>query len=429
MSDSKIFCNTPWYELHIYWDGSLGICCQESHKLYQGSDYNIATTTIEQWFNSPPVQQFRQQVLGHSPVSACSRCYLEEAHSGMSRRLRSNQKSAIFSQAFDVSFEQSPGRKYFDFTGVTTTSAIDLHIDLGNVCNLACKMCDPKASSKIASQQVRWGITESKQFIGTDWTKDPLVWHSFKQQLLTIPELNNIHLMGGETLLSDKFHDLVDWMVEHQRFDLGFSFVTNGTIFDLELMTKLKKFRQVGIEVSIETVDQHNSYVRQGTDTDQVISNIGKFQQWANGSNITVTLRSAISALTIGYFVSLLQFALDKQLIIKSLLVINPKFLDVAILPDHVKQVYKKPYLELLDQLDNIDVRPDFNASDPHNYAMVVKEHCEMCVNLLSVSQPSNVQSLLDDLVKHCQRWDQVYQLDAQTLYPELQDIWHQYGY
>jgi sulfatase maturation enzyme AslB (radical SAM superfamily) len=188
-------------------------------------------------------------------------------------------------------------------------------------------------------------------------------------------------------------------MVEHQRFDLGFSFVTNGTIFDLELMTKLKKFRQVGIEVSIETVDQHNSYVRQGTDTDQVISNIGKFQQWANGSNITVTLRSAISALTIGYFVSLLQFALDKQLIIKSLLVINPKFLDVAILPDHVKQVYKKPYLELLDQLDNIDVRPDFNASDPHNYAMVVKEHCEMCVNLLSVSQPSNVQSLLDDLV------------------------------
>ena len=34
MTDKNIFCNSPWYELHIYWDGSLGFCCQEAHKLY-----------------------------------------------------------------------------------------------------------------------------------------------------------------------------------------------------------------------------------------------------------------------------------------------------------------------------------------------------------------------------------------------------------
>ena len=78
MTDQNIFCNTPWYELHIYWDGSLGICCQEDHKLYSQGNYNIATMTIAEWFNSEPVTQFRQQVLADSKVSACRRCYVEE---------------------------------------------------------------------------------------------------------------------------------------------------------------------------------------------------------------------------------------------------------------------------------------------------------------------------------------------------------------
>ena len=142
MPNQKIFCNTPWYELHIYWDGSLGICCQESHKLYDDNSYNIATTTIAEWFNSDPVRHFRQGVLGDRPVSACSRCYQEESVGGNSRRIKSNQKSVIFQQAFADSFEQSPGRRHFNESGNTSTHPIDIHVDLGNYCNLACKMCD-----------------------------------------------------------------------------------------------------------------------------------------------------------------------------------------------------------------------------------------------------------------------------------------------
>jgi MoaA/NifB/PqqE/SkfB family radical SAM enzyme len=174
--NQQIFCNTPWYELHIYWDGSLGICCQEDHKLYEsGDEYNIARMTIADWFNSEPVRSFRQQVLGDEPVSACRRCWTEEQLGGNSRRFKSLQKSAVFMQAFDASFEQSPGRVHFDASGMTNTHPIDIHIDLGNYCNLACKMCDPQASSVIASQQVQWGIESSRQYLGTDWTKNTTV--------------------------------------------------------------------------------------------------------------------------------------------------------------------------------------------------------------------------------------------------------------
>ena len=430
MPNPNIFCNTPWYELHIYWDGSLGICCQESHKLYDSDyKYNIARMTIAEWFNSPPVQQFRQQVLSNTPASACSRCYREEQAGSYGRRIRSNQKSVIFQQAFAESFEQSPGRQHFDASGITTTHPVDIHVDLGNYCNLACKMCHARASSTIASQQVKWGIESSQKYLGSDWTRDSDTWNSFLQQLLLIPNLNNIHFMGGETLLTKRFEDLVDHMIAHDRLDICFSFVTNGTKFRPELMDKLKLFRRVGIEVSIETVDSHNAYQRQGTDTELVLANLDRYQTWCNESTITLTVRPAISALTIGYFPGLLQYCLKKNLLVKSLLVITPDYLDAVILPDAVKKQYLVHYQVLVDQLDHTQVPVDYNATDPHNYAMIVKEQVQMCMNVLSAPEPSNADELRQLMVDHCRKWDQIYGYDARFLYPELTELWDQYGY
>lgn len=431
MPNKNIFCNTPWYELHIYWDGSLGICCSEDHKIYSADQqYNIATTSIAEWFNSEPVKQFRQKILGDTPLSACRRCYVEEQSGGNSRRINNNQKSVIFTRtAFDESFEQSPGHKHFDQSGVTTTHPIDLHIDLGNYCNLACKMCSPQASSTIASQQVKWGIESSRQYLGNDWTKDVNVWNGFKQQLLSIPGLNNIHFMGGETLLTDRFEDLVDTFIEHKRYELCFSFVTNGTVFKPHLIEKLKKFHRVGIEVSIETVDEHNAYQRQGTDTGKVLENIKQYLAHCNGSSITVALRPAVSALTIGYYVDLLRFALTNQLVVKSLLCYDPEYLYANVLPNTVKEQYLAKYRELLNDLESVNINEDYNTSDPHNYRKIVKQEATMCVSVLKLAAPDNVEELLFKLVEHCRRWDRIYNFDARELYPELTEIWDRYAY
>jgi hypothetical protein len=434
--NKNIFCNTPWYELHIYWDGSLGICCQEDHKLYSGENgqYNIATMTIQEWFNSEPVKNFRTGLLGNQRRSECTRCYAEEDHSGNSRRLKSNQKSVIFTRtAFDNSFEQSPGYQHFrlshDRQGISDTLPIDLHIDLGNYCNLACKMCNARASSTIASQEVKWGIESSRQYLGTDWTRDQQVWDSFKKQLLALPGLNNIHLMGGETLLTNRMEDLVDTMIAHKRFDLCFSFVTNGTVFRPELIKKLQKFRRVGIEVSIETVDKHNAYQRQGTDTALVLDNIQKFLRLCDGTSVTVALRPAPSILSIGYYTGLLRYALDHRLIVKSNLCYDPRFLLVEILPDAIKKQYQQSYLSLLDQLNDVEVDSDYNASNPNNYRLTIKEQAEMCLSVLQTPTPADSDQQLEALVRHCERWDQVYGYDARKLYPEFQEILDQYDY
>lgn len=434
MSNQKIFCNSPWYELHIYWDGSLGICCQENHKLHTDDQrYNIAAMTIKDWFDSEPVREFRQALLGNDSVSACLRCTRDEARGANSRRIKSNQKSVIFTSAFDESFKQSPGYQYFTASqqqqGWSPTYPIDLHIDLGNYCNLACKMCNAQSSSTIASQHVQWGIKSSRQYIGTDWTRNTALWNNFLEQLLDLPALNNIHFMGGETLLTDRFEQLVDFFIKHQRFDLCFSFVTNGTVFKPNLLDKLQQFRRVGIEVSIETVDAHNSYQRQGTDTDQVLANIQRYQQWCNNTNITVALRPAPSALTMGYHVGLLQYALTHGFIVKSNHVYSPAFLDAKVLPHAVKQIYIDRYKTFLDTLHEVVVREDHNASDPNNYVAVIKEHAEACVNALTAPATENQFQLQAELVAHCQRWDRVYGYNARELYPEWKEMLDQHAY
>jgi pyruvate-formate lyase-activating enzyme len=417
--------------MHIYWDGSLGICCQEAHRLYSTAEtqYNIATMSIAEWFNSDPVRDFRKKLLADKQASECSRCYIEERHNGQSRRIRANQKSVIFTQAFDESFEQSPGRKYFVESGLTTTQPIDLHVDLGNYCNLACKMCNAQASSTIASQLVKWGQIENKQYLGLDWTQDNKVWNKFCKELVSIPNLNNIHFMGGETLLTDRLDELVDYLIDNNRLDVCLSFVTNGTVFKPELIKKLSQFRRVGIEISIEAVDEHNAYQRQGTDTKLVLSNIKQYQELCNGTSVTVTLRPAPSLLTIGYLPGLLKYAIDNKLIIKSNLCYDPDFLFSGILPRNVKQLYLGQYQDIIAELNSTAIATDYNASNPVNYLLVAKEQLQMYVSLLESPTPDNSDELLEKMVKHCSKWDKAYQLDARQLYPEFKEIFDKYGY
>jgi len=439
MPNKDIFCNSPWYELQIYWDGSLGFCCHTHEKLYaddQSQTYNVKNMSIQQWFDSKYMRKARQIMFNTSANSMCTRCYHEEQYSATSRRHRSNQKSVIFTRTnFNESYEQSPGYDKFEHSRINSGAypglPIDLHIDLGNYCNLTCKMCRPEASSSIAVQHVKWGIQSAREFVGTDWTRDDATWDRVLTELASIPNLCNVHFMGGETLITPRFNDFVDFMIAHGRLDLNFSFVTNGTSFDSELMSKLTKFNRIGIEISIETLTEHNAYQRQGTDTAQVLNNIEQYMSWADGDSNTVTMRPAISLLTIGTYHTLLRYCLEHQLLVKGLIVGKPDFLDARILPTTVKQLYKKRYEDFLIEfdLDKEDPTVDYNESDPHQLRRVIKNQAMQCINLLSTDTVQDHKHKLRDMVEHCRKWDTVHGYNALTLYPELADVFIEHGY
>jgi sulfatase maturation enzyme AslB (radical SAM superfamily) len=235
--------------------------------------------------------------------------------------------------------------------------------------------------------------------------------------------------MGGETLLTDKFEDLVDFMILHNRLDLNFSFVTNGTKFDPELITKLKKFKRVGIEISIESMNQRNDYIRQGSDVQSVLHNISQYRKLCDNSSTSVALRTAPGLLSLGDYMDLLDYAWKEKLVVKSNIVLSPQFLSIQVLPDQIKKLYLLKVEQFLSQFDHVDSTGDYNASDPNNIDMIIKEQAIQCRTALQSPAPVDADNLLKQFVQHCQRWDAVYKLNASELYPELTDIFDQYGY
>lgn len=373
-----------------------------------------------EWHNSQPMRESRLRMFESERWNHCEQCWAEEDTSETSRRHRANQKSVIFRQKFNQSFQQSPNYPVFEHSfnnqGETQQSPIDLHVDLGNYCNLACKMCWSGASSKIATQEKKWGTLNDGNHLGNDWTKHNEVWKKFLSDVQVLP-IKNIHFMGGETAIQPRFHEFIDYMIKYDRTDLNISFVTNGTSFNEELVKKLVKFNRVGIEVSIEATTKINDYVRQGTDTQTVLETIDQYLNHVE----TVTVRPALSALTIKDFWTLLDYCLEKKLLMKALVVNNPDYLKVSVLPKQIREQYKKNYQHLLTEYTVKDI----NESDPHNYESLIPMYAEQAIRLLDQSETTG----LDQMVQHMKRWDQVYGYDARDLYPELTDILDQHGY
>jgi len=436
--NQDIFCQAAWYELQIYWNGDLGFCCQEDQKVYPedpNTPYNIRNMSIREWYDSEPMRKARMMMFDDQPNTVCTRCYRQQEHSGTSRRHKCNQKSVIFTKAnFEESFQQSPAYEKFvnsyQNQGAYSGLPINLHIDLGNHCNLACKMCNPRSSSRVAAQHVKWGIESARPYVGNDWTSDPDLWNRVIDELAEIPDLSNVHFMGGETLITPRFRDFVDHMIQRERFDLNFSFVTNGTSWDTELMDKLMKFKRIGIEVSIETASKHNAYQRQGTDTDQVLQNMDRYLEYCDNQRVTLTVRPALSLLTIGNYHTLLQYCLDRKLIVKSLLVGRPRYLDTVMLPESVKQLYIDRYREFIE-VNNLQDKEmlDYNESDPNKYQQVILNEARQAMSLLEAPTPIDNQAYLKQMVNWCQRWDKIYGYNAVELYPELADIFETYAY
>jgi pyruvate-formate lyase-activating enzyme len=375
-------------------------------------------------------------MFGDTPNSFCSRCYHEEQYGDTSRRHKCNQKSVIFTKSnFQDSYQQSPGLAKFEFSqthsGQYHGMPIDLHIDLGNYCNLACKMCNARASSSIAAQHVKWGIVEAKKYVGTDWTRDETTWRRVLRELSEITHLKNIHFMGGETLITSRFEDFVDYMLAAGRTDLNFSFVTNGTVFKPNLIKKLLQFQRVGIEVSIETLTPHNQYQRQGTDNDQVLRNIARYRAFCDGDRVTLTARPAISLLTVGYYHTLLEYCWQQKIVVKGLLVTNPRYLDVRILPKDAKKIYQTSYLELANRLrlDVDSIPKDYNESDPNMIDKIIRHEIDRALALLATDTPQDSDQQLRQMVSWCRRWDDVYDFDARSLYPEFAAMLDRYGY
>lgn len=175
-SMSKTFCMLAWKHLQMNPEGTAKICCRASGSITDsdGTPYSLYEHSVKDIWNSEYMQNVRRAMVSGEQVSACQGCYADEASSGCSYRTQSNAKwLETFSTTIDVEKERAIAASF-----VESNLPVYIQFNLGNLCNLKCRMCNSSYSSQIEQDPVhsRWAPHLEFQRAGLlSWTDDTVV--------------------------------------------------------------------------------------------------------------------------------------------------------------------------------------------------------------------------------------------------------------
>jgi len=432
MPNQKIFCNVPWTNLHMYWDGSFGMCGFEKIKPYSdelSAKYNIKNMSVSEWFQSDVMKKKRIEILGNNELSECSGCYSEEKIGYESKRIKENLKTIIFNDRLEKSYKQSHWYYRFEssLTNHDQNPPIDWHIDLGNECNLACKMCSPRASSKIASQYRKWNLLHNNF---NNWTNDPKSFSNFLKSIDNI-KIHKIHFMGGEPFISKKFKEIIDHLILNDRKEINISCVTNGTEIDLDLIEKLQFFKSFDMEISIESVDSNNHYIRQGCDTEKLKQDI-LFLKNNTKDHFHVVLRTVPQLLSINTYHKLILWAWENKLPIQGNPLWSPSYLSINVIPINLRTEFISNLTTVSNTIKNSSENTFTQLATGRDISRLDQQlirECQSMIKFLEMPEPTNIVSLRENLAKWLFRWDQVYNLNPFEIYPEYEVFLNNIGY
>jgi MoaA/NifB/PqqE/SkfB family radical SAM enzyme len=213
--------------------------------------------------------------------------------------------------------------------------------------------------------------------------------------------------------------------MKHHNFHL--TFVTNGTIIpDKEFIEKLKKFKSVQIEVSIEGFDDSNNYVRFPSDWKIVKKNLEKYISYTE-ENISLCLRTVPQLFTLLDYDRLLQWCLDNKIIIDSNIISNPIFFKPAYLPNEIKTIIKTKLEKFL--INDPDGKiSSINVRDSSNIETCISNNVKIILNLLN-EPVQDKEKQMQDMISYLAKLDKVRNIDIREKLPKFLNFIKENGY
>jgi hypothetical protein len=239
--------------------------------------------------------------------------------------------------------------------------------------------------------------------------------------------------MGGEPMISKRFKQLVDYLIDKKRTNISISFVTNGTILDQEFINKLKRFRSFDLEVSIESVHENNHYIRQGLGpiTDTVKRNI-EILSAQQTDTFKVVLRSVPQLLNINNYHDYIMWAWEHRLPVQGIPLTGPAYLAINVLPMDIRKKFIANYEQVKSQIQqqsNRSIQMLATGRDVSRLDIQLATECDAIIQLLNKPCPANVDELRKDLASWMIRWDKEFDLNANDFYPEYRAFFQSIGY
>lgn len=145
------FCVLAWNHLQIAPNGTVKMCCIASEDIHDDKrPMSLYTDTYESIWNSSYMQRARRSLAEGKRFPACMRCFQEEKSVGQSRRtLQNNAWLPTSEKSREKMIEDARANDW-----KVSDRPEFLQLNMGNLCNLACRMCSSQYSSKIENDPV-----------------------------------------------------------------------------------------------------------------------------------------------------------------------------------------------------------------------------------------------------------------------------------
>lgn len=339
------YCSLAWVGITTDPDGTLRPCCvSRDHVLKDdGTPYNLGVDKLDDIYNSNFYKQLRKDMLEGRLISGCENCYSNEKYGRESRRLINNEK---FKDQKFSNIESELKIQYMD-------------LRLGNQCNLKCRMCNPVNSSMVEEEFNNNSDTMLDKFYvkndasDRDWFKTEFFDNNINPHLSNLVVL---YMTGGEPTLIKKNYDIMQRLIDSGRNkNMTLIINTNMTNTNPKFYELLKQFNKVLIQMSIDAVDELNTYIRYPTDFNIVDKTIKELL--SIGNNIVLNAGPVIQTLNLNGLVDLFEYLekfnrqYKRQVIdIRPGFVFMPEFNDIIYLPKQYKiECYRKIHMWMMN--------------------------------------------------------------------------------
>lgn len=388
MSDKfgKAFCVLPWLHSFVNIGGEYQVCCtsEEFHKGIKdnsGKYFNIKDKpSIEEVMNSDFMKNLRLEMLDGKMPPLCSRCIITENTGGISRRILDNGK---FQHLIDELIQST------EPDGSIPVNVICADYRLGNICNLQCRMCNPRSTVMWLKD---WNGVKTheqinpelmKEYSSYKWIDEDYLLEEFQRKIRTI---NLLHFAGGEPLIAPRMAEMLQICIdEGVAGKIGLTYNTNITKLPEKVLNLWKHFREVRILCSVDGYGKVNDYVRMPSKWEVIDKNLKYLDDNAADLKLSdIFLSTTVQAYNILNLNDLFEYLKGFKHINKIPNLVDlysPDYLMTQVLPPHVKAEATKRMKALVPTfdrksmmgkeylIDNIDQVLNFmNSKDLHSH-------------------------------------------------------------
>lgn len=344
------FCILPFLSLEVGTLGEARACCHNANIIRKNDKtLNINEDSIIDAFYSDTMADLRREFLENKRPDSCKICWEVEAANGDSKRIRSNEKFKWFVQKAD---HNDPALRFLD-------------LKMGNICNLKCRICSVKSSSKWTSDSLEKDSSlENKKYVSrigrlSHW---PRRSERFWKDIQTVVDsLLVMYFAGGEPMLINEHFDLLRHCIETDNAKrISLKYNTNGTRVPIEAIEEIwPKFKKVHLGFSIDGTDMEFEYQRDGAKWQEINDNIDRIHAArTNLPSLETQLCTTVSALHIATIIDTIKWGEMKGF---NTIVINllhqPEYFCVRNLSSSSKIKVKDLLESRIGELENPDLR------------------------------------------------------------------------